>query len=242
MTQMSLGAFILSPSHPVRAMTATFYLICCCAFALAVALPDRGKKTIVCFLAFCLLLACDIAAQMKIFSQAASITEIKESAMRAGKTDITVYGYPHTNKYFFPGYDIREVDIYGRAWEKGVPWERAQRLPVAGDGVSPISAFVSNNIVYLNNVPDGTVYLCYTTHDRTVESLLRQLTHLMFTPPANPVGEYSLNAWYRPSSATAVNGKAAVHARGIRDLSDIAYLAVRTSRQQEVVYHKIGWE
>lgn len=226
MAQTSLAAFLFSPSTPYRAMSATFFYIALCCFAFIAAWAAQGGGAKLLYAAFCAVLLTSVVVEAGVFITAQPAIEARNQAMAAGTVTARALEYPTTDKYFFPGYDIIEVDFYGPQKLQMVPWDEAVSLDMPGTGT--IRGLVICNVVYLDNLPAGKVSVAAVAHRQTVASkvqaVLRWLSPLTarettFTP--------AITSRYAPASATVTaDGKAALHIEGVTDLSSLAYMAV----------------
>lgn len=225
MSQASLAAFLLSPSTPYRAMSATFfYAVLCCFSFLAAPGPSNAKSKIL-YAAFCVIVLGSVITQLRVFLLAQPAIHARNHAVSQGAATIASYAYPQTNKFFFPGYDIREIDLYGTDWRRMAPWNDSTPLTVA-EGME-IRALVVCNIVYLENLPAGKVHAAAIAPRMTVSSALQ--TALRTVAPLTDdetSAAAKVRMRYAPASATVTDdGKAAMHIPGVRTVDDIAYLA-----------------
>lgn len=226
MAQASLAAFLFSPSTPYRAMSATFFYIALCCFAFIVAWASQSGGAKLLYAAFCAVLLASVVVEAGVFVAAQPAIEARNKAMADGTLTASSLGYPQTDKYFFPGYDIIEVDSYGPKKLQMVPWDRAVSLDMPGTGT--IRALVICNVVYLDNLPAGEVSVAAVVHRPTVASkvqaILRGLSPLT---DSETTSTPAVTSRYAPASATVTaDGKAALHIEGITDLSSLAYVAV----------------
>jgi len=180
-------ALHIEPLHTVPGNDGNIFLRCAQFFAFLAVLGSSEKVARFGYTLFCCLVAASVIEQMLVFVEARPVTEAKIHALRAGKSSIRLYEYPGTNKYFFPGYDIREINMYNLEWQNQVPWREAQALTV--EGILGVSAIVSNNIIYLDNLPSGGGSIACITHEPTVESFLRKCTRTLFLPIASATGK-----------------------------------------------------
>ena len=173
------------------------------------------------------MLLASVLAEARVFVLARPALQERELARASGTDTVRAYAYPETDKYFFLGYDIREIDLYGTGWRDRVPWGEAR--PIAVAGMKNVSALVICNVVYLENLPAGTVHIAAVAHRPTVAALvqggLRVLSPLGDTVSPSPA---AVTARYALASAPVTrDGKAAVHMGGLAALEDIACLAVK---------------
>ena len=220
MAQASLAAFIASPSTPYRAMSATFFFAALCPFSLLAALNPSGIKAKALLTIFCALLLSSVLIEARVFLMAqASIATHHPNTLRSKD-------YPETDKYFFPGYDIREISLFSTEWRKFVPWEEAQTLNIfeAPDA----RALVACNIAFFDNLPQGKIHVSARVRTATTASLLQQAARALFeSPDEGHISAKTAALRYFPASAAVTDdGKAAVFIPGIKSVDDIAYIAV----------------
>ena len=228
MAQASLGALVLSPSTPYRAMSATFFYIalCCFAFIVAWASTSQGRGAKLLYAVFCAALLTSVVMEAGVFIAAQPAIEARNKAMAEGTVTAKALDYPATDKYFFPGYDIIEVDSYGPQKYQMVPWNEAVSFDLPGTGT--IRGLVVCNVVYLENLPAGKVHIAAVAHRQTVASkvqaVLRRLDPLTASETSSTP---AVTSRYAPASATVTaEGRAALHIDGVMDLSSLAYVAV----------------
>ncbi|WP_291331454.1 DUF6056 family protein [Desulfovibrio sp.] len=221
MAQASLAAFVASPSTPFRAMSATFFFTALCPFSLLVALNPTSLKARALFVIFCALLFSSVLLEARVFLTARSVTGAHP------QQSLGNINYPETDKYFFPGYDIRQINLYSENWRELVPWDEASTLQIYE---SPDArALVLCNIVFFENLPQGEVHVGARVHTSTTSSLLQGLARALSEGRNEGVisaGAVALR--YFPASADVTDdGKAAVHIPGIKSVDDIACIAVK---------------
>ena len=221
MAQASLAAFVISPSTPYRAMSATFFFTALCPFSLLAALNPASLKARALFIIFCGLLLSSVLLEARVFLMArATIAARQGHALRD-------MDYPETDKYFFPGYDIREINLFSTAWRSLVPWNKARTLRVYG--APDARALVACNIVFLDGLPQGEVHIAARVRTHTTASLLQQAARIVLERPGEgAVAAQSVALLYAPASAEITeDGKAAVFIPGIKSVDDIACIAVK---------------
>lgn len=228
MAQVSLAALVLSPSTPYRAMSATFFYIalCCFAFIVAWASASQGGGAKLLYAAFCAVLLTSVVSEAGVFIAAQPAIEARNKAMAEGTVTAKTLDYPATDKYFFPGYDIIEVDSYGPQKYQMVAWNEAVSLDISG--TDTIRGLVVCNSVYLDNLPAGKVHVAAVTHRQTaaskIQAVLRRLAPLTASETSSTP---AVTSRYAPASATVTaEGKAVLHIEGIMDLSSLAYVAI----------------
>lgn len=228
MAQVSLAALVLSPSTPYRAMSTTFFYIalCCFAFIVAWASVSQGGGAKLLYAAFCAVLLTSVVSEAGVFIAAQPAIEARNKAMAEGAVTAKTLDYPATDKYFFPGYDIIEVDSYGPQKYQMVAWNEAVSLDISG--TDTIRGLVVCNSVYLDNLPAGKVHVAAVTHRQTaaskIQAVLRRLAPLTASETSSTP---AVTSRYAPASATVTaEGKAVLHIEGIMDLSSLAYVAI----------------
>lgn len=206
-------------------MSATFFYAALCCFSFFAAPAPSTAKSKILHAAFCVLVLGSVITQLRVFLLAQPAIHARNHAMSQGAATTTSYAYPHTNKFFFPGYDIREVDLYGTDWRRITPWNDSTPLTVA-EGIK-IRALVVCNIVYLENLPAGKVHAAAIAPRTTVSSALQAALRIFAPLRDNETSAATkIMARYAPASATVTDdGKAAMHIPGVRTVDDIAYLA-----------------
>ena len=134
--------------------------------------------------------------------------------------------YPETDKYFFPGYDIRMVDLFSLKWRTIVPWDEAQTLHIYD--APDAKALIACNIAFFDNLPQGEVHVATRIRAATTASLLQQAARALFeSPDEGIISAQTVALRYFPASAAVTDdGKAAVFIPGIKSVDDIAYIAV----------------
>ena len=227
MAQASLAAFLFSPSTPYRAMSATFFYIALCCFAFIVAWAPKGGGAKLLYAAFCAVLLSSVVAEAGVFIAAQPIIEARNQAMAEGTVTAGTLAYPKTDKYFFPGYDIIEIDYYGPQKFQMVPWDEAVSLDLPGTG--RIRALVICNVVYLDNLPAGEVSVAAKAHRQTVASRIQSALRLFFPLIARETTSTpAVTSRYAPASTTVTaDGKAALHIEGITGVNSLAYIAIK---------------
>ena len=220
MAQASLAAFVASPSTPYRAMSATFFFTALCPFSLLAALNPSSIRAKALLTIFCALLLSSVLLESRVFLMAQPFIAARNF------TNLRSLDYPETDKYFFPGYDIREVSLFSTDWRNLVPWNESHTLHVfeAPDA----RALIACNIAFLDNLPQGKVHVAARRRTATTVSLLQQAARALFEKPDEGLISVRTAALrYFPASATVTDdGKAAVFIPGIKSVDDIAYIAV----------------
>lgn len=221
MAQASLGAFIASPSTPYRAMSATFFFTALCPFSLLVALNPTSLKARALFTIFCALLLSSVLIEARVFLMA--------QPLLAPQTQYSLRNldYPETDKYFFPGYDIRMVDLFSQKWRNIVPWHETQTLRVYG--APDAKALIACNIAFFDNLPQGEVHVAARARTATTSSLLQRGARALFeSRDEGIISAQAVGLRYFPASAGVTDdGKAAVFIPGIKSVDDIAAIAVK---------------
>lgn len=221
MAQASLAAFIASPSTPYRAMSATFFFTALCPFSLLAALNPTSLKAKALFTFFCTLLLSSVLIEARVFLMA--------QPMLATQAQCTLRSldYPETDKYFFPGYDIRMVDLFSLKWRDIVPWDEAQTLRIYG--TPDARALIACNIAFIDNLPQGELHVAARVRTATTSSLLQRGARALFeSQNEGIVSAQAVALRYFPASAEITDdGKAAVFIPGIKSVDDIAAIAVK---------------
>ena len=221
MAQASLAAFIASPSTPYRAMSATFFFTALCPFSLLVALNPTSLKARALFTIFCALLLSSVLIEARVFLMA--------QPLLAPQTQYSLRNldYPETDKYFFPGYDIRMVDLFSQKWRNIVPWHETQTLRVYG--APDAKALIACNIAFFDNLPHGEVHVAARVRTATTSSLLQRGARALFeSRDEGIISAQAVGLRYFPASAGVTDdGKAAVFIPGIKSVDDIAAIAVK---------------
>lgn len=221
MAQASIAAFVVSPSTPYRAMSATFFYTALCPFSLLVALNPSSIRAKGLLTVFCAMLLSSVLLEARVFLKAEPFIASRQSNI------LPSIDYPATDKFFFPGYDIREVDLFSSSWRDIVPWNKARTLHVFD--APPVRALVACNIAFLDNLPQGEVHVAARVRSASTRSLLQQgMRVLLESPNDGTVSTQAAVLRYFPASATVTeDGKAALFIPGIKSVDDIAYLAVK---------------
>lgn len=221
MAQASLAAFIASPSTPYRAMSATFFFTALCPFSLLVALNPTSLKARALFTIFCALLLSSVLLEARVF--------LMVQPMLAPQTQYSLRNqdYPETDKYFFPGYDIRQVGLFSPEWRNIVPWDDAQTLHVFG--APDVKGLIACNIAFFENLPQGEVHVAARVRTATTSSLLQHGARALFeNRDEGIISAQAVGLQYFPASADITDdGKAAVFIPGIKSVDDIAAIAVK---------------
>ena len=221
MAQASLAAFIASPSTPYRAMSATFFFTALCPFSLLVALNPTSLKARALFTIFCALLLSSVLIEARVFLMA--------QPLLAPQTQYSLRNqdYPETDKYFFPGYDIRMVDLFSLKWRTIVPWDEAQTLHIYD--APDAKALIACNIAFFDNLPQGEVHVAARVRTATTSSLLQRGARALFeSRDEGIISAQAVGLRYFPASADVTDdGKAAVFIPGIKSVDDIAAIAVK---------------
>ena len=221
MAQASLAAFIASPSTPYRAMSATFFFTALCPFSLLVVLNPTSLKARALFVILCALLLSSVLYEARVFLMARPLL--------TGHSEQYIHGldYPETDKFFFPGYDIRQVYLFSPDWRNSVPWEEAQTLRIYD--APDARAFVACNIAFLENLPRGEVHVAARVRTATTSSVLQRAARALFESRNDGViSAEAVGLQYFPASADILeDGRAAVFIPGIKSVDDIAAIAVK---------------
>ena len=220
MAQASLAAFIGSPSTPYRAMSATFFFTALCPFSLLAALNPSSIKAKALFIIFCTLLLSSVLIEARVFLMAQPVIAThSQNTLRS-------IDYPETDKYFFPGYDIREINLFSTSWRDLVPWNESAALNIFE--APGARALVACNIAFFDSLPQGEVHVAARVRTATTTSLLQQAARALFeSPDEGIIAARTAALRYFPASATVTDdGKAAVFIPGIKSVDDIAYIAV----------------
>ena len=221
MAQASLAAFVASPSTPYRAMSATFFFTALCPFSLLTALNPTSLRARALFVGFCALLLSSVLVEARVFLMA--------QPLLASQTQYTLRNldYPETDKYFFPGYDIRQIDLFSLGWRGIVPWDETRTLHVYG--APDAKGLVACNIVFLDKLPQGEVHVAARVRSATASRLLQLVTRaLLERADDGVVSAQNVGLLYFPASAEITDdGKAAVYIPGIKSVDDIAAIAVK---------------
>lgn len=226
MSQASLAAFVFSPSTPYRAMTATFFYQACSCFAFIVATDAKSTFSKVIYAAFCGIFMCSIIIEANTFIKAQPSIAQRNEAMENGTLTAESFNYPRTDKYFFPTYDIIEINAYPESKRyQMIPWDKA--TPVNVDGNSSVKALVISNMVYLDSLPHGEVHIAAITHRQTLASAIQYF--LRFISPLEKTASSSEVAARYAIASTRVTseGKAILHIPGGVKLEDLAYVGIR---------------
>jgi hypothetical protein len=228
MTQASILAFVLSPSTPVRAMSATFFYMVLCCFSFIVACDFKNTNAETIYTVFCVVLMYSIFIESRVFIQAQPVIEARNQAMLNNKVTARSFDYPKTDKYFFPGYDIKEIESYESKKFKMVPWN--ETTPICNIDGNVISALVVCNFIYLKDLPAHAikVHVAAVVHRQTLASVIQTLI-LLVSPLADKeaTSTSAISLRYVPASTKDIqDGKAVVHIPGIRDIHDVAYIAI----------------
>ena len=225
MAQASLFAFAFSPSTPYRAMTATFFYLACSTFSFMVAASTKGLGAKICYAVFCGVLLLSVLAEARIFLEAQPAITQRDRARAQGTLTAAHFSYPATDKYFFPTYDIIEINAVPDTQKYHmIPWDAAE--PLHADGAAPIKGLVIGNMVYLDHVPQGTVHVAAVARRQTAASALQWLVRSM-APLEEPVATSGVTARYAVASTMSTkDGKAILHIPGVNRLSDLAYIGI----------------
>ena len=110
---------------------------------------------------FCTLLLSSVLIEARVFLMAQTSIATPHANFLHSKD------YPKTDKYFFPGYDIREIDLFSTEWRNFVPWNESQTLNILKHDAR---ALVACNIAFFDNLPQGKIHVSArvrTTHHCT---------------------------------------------------------------------------
>lgn len=227
MAQASLAAFLLSPSTPYRAMTATFFYLSCSTFALIVAADLKSIGAKLFLAAFSAMLLTSVLLETNVFLEAQAAIRLRDQAKEHGTLTAKSFNYPATDKYFFPTYDIIEINAWPDSEKyRMIPWDRAEPLNI--EGGTSVRALVISNMVYLADVPpQGMVHVAAIASRQTVASVLQTvLRH--FAPLDRSSSPSAIVARYAVASTSSTKGgKATLHLPGVSCLNDIAYISIR---------------
>ncbi|MBD5417119.1 MAG: hypothetical protein HDR50_05570 [Desulfovibrio sp.] len=227
MAQACLGAFLFSPSTPYRAMSATFFYLACSTFAFIVAAKLKGRGAKLCFGAFCGALLFSVLTEAVVFVQAQPAIALRDAAREQGTLQAAHFAYPKTDKYFFPTYDIIEINAFrGAIKYQMIPWDKA--VPLDVEDARPVKGLIISNMVYLDGVPPGRVHVAAAASQQSVagglQALLRRIAPL---DAATATG--GVPARYAVAAAASAEGMAVLHIPGVRNTGDIAYIAFEES-------------
>lgn len=221
MAQASIAAFVISPSTPYRAMSATFFYTALCPFSLLAALNPSSIRAKALLTVFCALLLSSVLIEARVFLMAQPFIATRQA------NSLPSMDYPETDKFFFPGYDIREIDLFSTHWRNIVDWNSARTLHVYD--AAPVRALVTCNIAFFENLPQGEVHVAARVGGASTRGLLQQgMRALLENPNEGTVSTRVAALRYFPASATVTDdGRAALFIPGIKSVDDIAYLAVK---------------
>lgn len=225
MAQACLAAFVFSPSTPYRAMTGTFFYLACSTFSFIVAANVKSIAAKLCYAVFCAGLLVSVLDEAHIFLQAQPGVALRDEARMQGALSALHFSYPKTDKYFFPTYDIMEINAFAEAKKyRMIPWDSA--TPLNLEGTTPIKALVISNMLYLDALPRGTVHVAAVAPRQTVASAVQWLLRHV-APLKQATTTAGIPARYAVASASSgPEGKAVLHIPGISDLSHIAYIGI----------------
>lgn len=225
MSQASLAAFAFSPSTPYRAMTSTFFYMACCTFSFIVAahLKNIGAKLV--YAAFCLVLLASVLMEATVFVQAQPAIAQRDQDREQERLTAGSFAYPHTDKYFFPTYDIIEINAFPESKrQRMIPWHSA--VPLHVEGASPVKGLVISNMVYLDKLPQQKIHVAATAHTQMLASAVQALLRRS-APSGKTASTPDISARYAVASATpTTDGKASLHMPGVGSLRDIAYIGI----------------
>lgn len=221
MAQASIAAFVASPSTPTRAMSATFFFAALCPFSLLVALNPKDLKAKALFIVFCGLLFSSVLVEARVFLMARPVLATQP------QYTLSSMDYPETDKYFFPGYDIRQVNLFSLDWRTIVPWDKTTTLHIYD--APDVKALVACNIAFFENLPQGEVHVGARVRTATTSNLLQRLARaLLEGRDEGIVSAGAVALQYFPASADVTDdGTAAVYIPGIKSVDDIACIAVK---------------
>lgn len=160
-----------------------------------------------------------------VFLQAQPAIAKRNQAMKQGTVTAESFDYPQTDKYFFPTYDIIEINAYADSLKyQMIPWSKAALLNV--EGASSIRGLVISNMVYLDNLPSGTVHVAAIAHRQTISSTIQAVLRYL-SPLKKTTSMSAVVARYAPAStATTTDGKASLHIPGVTNLNDVACIGI----------------
>lgn len=135
------------------------------------------------------------------------------------------FNYPRTDKYFFPTYDIIEINTYPESRKQQmIPWDKTTTLNV--EGGSTIKALVISNMIYLDNLPQGEVHIAAIAQRQTLASAIQSLLRVV-SPLGKTAKSSEVAARYAVASTRVTDeGKASLHIPGVEKLEDIAYICI----------------
>lgn len=223
MGEACLAAFVFSPSTPYRAMTATFFYLACSTFAFIVSAHRQSLAAKLCFCAFCGALLLSIGTEALVFVQAQPAIAQRDAARARGTLSAMHFAYPKTDKYFFPTYDIIELNDFHGAKKYGmIPWDGA--LPLTVEGATPMKALVVSNMVYLDHVPQGKVHVAAAASQQTFAGALQALLRRMAPLDGATAGAGIPSRYATASAAPTPEGRAVLHIPGVSRINDLAYI------------------
>lgn len=225
MSQASLAAFVSSPSTPYRAMTATFFYQVCSCFAFIVSIDAKNTLSKLIYSTFCSIFIVSILVEANTFIKAQPSITQRNKAMKNCTLTAESFNYPSTDKYFFPTYDIIEINAYPESKrQQMIPWDKTTTLNV--EGGSTIKALVISNMVYLDNLPQGEVHIAAITQRQTLASAIQSLLRVV-SPLGKTAKSSEVAARYAVASTRVTDeGKASLHIPGVEKLEDIAYICI----------------
>ncbi len=228
-SQASLAAFILSPSTPYRAMTATFFFQSLSSLAFILALNCKNLLAKAIYLLFCAVFLASLLAEIGIFIENQPAIAARDSARTAGSLNASHFNYPRTDKYFFLTYDIIEINQFPDAQKSNmIPWDKA--IPVKRAGADPVNMLVFSNMVYLDKLPQGKVLLAARARQNTLASKFQCFLRRFF-PLGQTATTPEILARYAVASASSPDGKAALHIPGVAKIDDIAFISLGQAQE-----------
>lgn len=205
-------------------MTGTFFYPVCSTFAFIVAAKLQGITAKLGFGVFCGVLVLSVLAEALVFVEAQPAIALRNAAREQDALNATHFASPKTDKYFFPTYDIIELNDFGDAKKyQMIPWDKATSLHVAG--ASPVMTLVISNMVCLDKVPPGRVHVAAAASPQPiageVQALLRRIV-----PLEDATAHAGIPVRYAVASAVpTADGKAILPIPGVRNIGDIASIA-----------------
>lgn len=229
MSQISLGAFVFSPSTPYRAMTSTFFFESCSLFSFIVYLNALQTWRKYIYIIFCIVLLISVFEEVDTFTKAQPAIMRRNNDKDNGTLTAESFNYPKTDKYFFPTYDIIELNAYSDSDRNMmIPWNKSVSLKV--EGYAPAQVLVISNMIYLNGLPEGEVSVAAIANRQTFASLIQSLLRKI-SPTGKIASSSEINARYAVASASvSENGKAILHIPGVDKISNIKYIQFKEDK------------
>lgn len=221
MSQLCLSAFLLSPSTPKRAMSASYFYATLCLFSVfanGISYEKIAKKL---YIAFSIILAFSVLQEIKIFWDAQPRLILKKQQKDKNIFDFYSYTYDHTDKIFFPSYDIREIGTELPYWKELIPYGDAKIL-ILENGMK-IRALVLSNMIFLADVPQGNHRIAAAASRQDVTGIIQAMMRkLLPLNRQNNISETDINLRYSTADFNVGDdGKAAIHMPGVTRIEDI---------------------